>query len=198
MLKLYAAVVAVLVPSALGVFGDAQPDATFRPVAVLAPALASAPASVSADSLDDATIVAIFDAANTADIETASLAAQRGRSKEVRQLGAQFAHDHRAVRQQGHDLAKRLGVTPTPPKNDKSAVEHARVMRLLRSKHGTAFDRAWAQHEVAYHQAVIDAVTHTLLPSIHNPELKAFVEKVAPAFQAHLLAAQQLAAKVAN
>jgi hypothetical protein len=33
---------------------------------------------------------------------------------------------------------------------------------------------------------VIDAVTKTLLPAIQNAELKAFVAKIAPAFQAHL------------
>ena len=29
-----------------------------------------------------------------------------------------LARDHKAVRQQGRDLAKKLGVTPTPPKDD--------------------------------------------------------------------------------
>jgi len=49
-------------------------------------------------SLDDATIVAIFDAANTADIETGSLGAKRGHDKAVREYGAMIAHDHAAVR----------------------------------------------------------------------------------------------------
>src|SRR5687768_5438622 len=66
-------------------------------------------------ALDDPTIVAIFDAANTADMETGELAAQRGSSKAVRDFGAMLLRDHSAVRQQGRDLADRLGVTPTPP-----------------------------------------------------------------------------------
>ncbi len=74
---------------------------------------------VPAKSLDDATIVAIFDAANTADIETGQLAAERGHSKEVREFGAMLVRDHKMVRQTGRDLAKKLGVTPlrlkTPP-----------------------------------------------------------------------------------
>lgn len=48
------------------------------------------------------------------------------------------------------------------------------------------------QHEVAFHKAVIDAVTTTLLPAIKNAEVKDLVVKVAPAFQAHMLAAQSL------
>ncbi|HEU5357756.1 MAG TPA: DUF4142 domain-containing protein [Gemmatimonadales bacterium] len=151
-----------------------------------------APAMQASAALDDATIVAIFDAANTADIETGDLAAKMGHDKRVRALGAQFSHDHATVRQQGRDLAKKLGVTPTPPADDKSAADQAAVMKMLRSKKGAAFDKAYLQHEVAFHAAVIDAVTKTLLPAIQNAELKAFVEKVAPAFQGHLLAAQEL------
>jgi putative membrane protein len=147
-------------------------------------------------ALDDATIVAIFDAANTADIETGDLAAQRGSSKEVREMGAMFARDHRAVRQQGRDLAKKLGVTPTPPKDDQSAKQLAQTMATLRSKQGADFDKAYLEHEVAFHKAVIDAINQTLLPAIKNEEVKALVQKVAPAFQAHMMAAQALDKKL--
>jgi putative membrane protein len=141
---------------------------------------------------DDATIVAIFDAANTADIETGKLAAERGASKEVRDFGAMLARDHEAVRQMGRDLAKKLSVTPTPPKDDQGARDHAAAMKRLRALQGQAFDRAFLQHEIAFHAAVIAAIETTLMPAIDNPELEALVKKVAPAFQAHMLAAGQL------
>ena len=137
-------------------------------------------------------IVAIFDAANTFDVETGQLALQRSHTKAVRELAQQFIHDHQAVRQQGRDLAKKLAVTPTPPKDFALAQQHAEAMKELRSKSGAEFDRAYIAHEITYHQAVLDAVTSTLLPAIKNPELKAFVEKVGPAFQGHLEAAKQL------
>ncbi|MFI5235670.1 MAG: DUF4142 domain-containing protein [Gemmatimonadales bacterium] len=143
-------------------------------------------------ALDDATIVAIFDYANTRDIESSELAAKKGHDKRVRALGNQFAHDHAAVRQQGRDLAKKLGVTPTPPVGDNSHADQAAVMKMLAGKRGAEFDKAYLANEVAFHAAVIDAVTKTLLPAIQNAELKAFVEKIAPAFQGHLLAAQNL------
>lgn len=158
-------------------------------------ALTAAPLTVATaqqQRLDDPTIVAIFDAANTADIETGRLAADRGKSQAVRDFGAMIARDHATVRQQGRDLAKKLGVTPTPPVDNASATAHADAMKQLKSTSGAAFDRAFAAHEVAFHSAVIDAVTKSLLPAIHNGELKALVEKVAPAFQAHLMAAQKL------
>jgi putative membrane protein len=152
-------------------------------------------AQTPAPKLNDATIVAIFDEANTADIETSGLAASRASHADVRDLGRTFVHDHTAVRQQGRDLARKLGVTPTPPKPDTGARDHAAAMRKLRALKGEEFDRAYLAHEVAYHQAVIDAVTKTLVPAISNAELKAFVLQVAPAFQGHLAAAQKLAQK---
>ena len=158
------------------------------------------PSSVNstARALDDATIVAIFDGANTADIETGGLAAERGSTKEVRDFGAMLVRDHKNVREQGRDLAKKLGVTPTPPAGDQSAKDHAAAMKRLRGLHGTEFDHAFLQHEVAFHKGVIDAVTTTLLPAIQNADLKALVVKVAPAFQAHMLAAENLDKKLAS
>jgi putative membrane protein len=109
--------------------------------------------SPGASALDDPTIVAIFDAANTADIETGMLAAERASSKEVRDFGSMLARDHKQVRQQGRDLAAKLGVTPTPPKDDQGAKDH---------------------------------------------ELKTLVVQVAPAFEAHMIAAQNLEKKLAG
>jgi len=145
-----------------------------------------------AAKLDDPTIVAIFDAANTWDIETGALAAKKGTTKEVRDFGAMLERDHSAVRQQGRDLAKKLGVHPTPPKDFAMAKDHAAAMKSLNSKEGKAFDRAFLEHEVAFHKAVIDAVTTTLLPALKNEEARALVTKVAPAFQAHMAGAQNL------
>lgn len=142
--------------------------------------------------LDDPTIVAIFDAANTWDMETSALGEKKGTTKEVRDLATMFVHDHRGVRQQGRDLAKQLGVTPTPPKDFAMAKDHAAAMKKLEGLSGKAFDKAYLENEVAYHKAVIDAVTTTLLPALKNAEVKDLVTKVAPAFKAHQDAAQML------
>ena len=149
-------------------------------------------AAAQAAKLDDPTIIAIFDAANTSDIETGTLAEKKGTTKEVRDFGAMLARDHSAVRQQGRDLAKKLGVHPTPPKDFAMAKDHAAALHTLHSTSGKAFDRAFLEHEVAFHKAVIDAVTTTLLPALKNEEARALVTKVAPAFQAHMAAAQNL------
>ena len=145
-----------------------------------------------ATKLDDPTIVAIFDAANTWDIETGNIAAKKGSSKEVRDFGAMIARDHNMVRQQGRDLAKKLSVTPTAPKDFAMAKDHDDAVKKLNSLSGKEFDKAFLAHEVAFHKAVIDAVNTTLMPSLKNAEVKDLVTKVAPAFKAHEDAAQNL------
>lgn len=160
--------------------------------ATIPPRAAPAPRS----ALDDATIVAIYDAANTADIETGQLGARKATTPEIRDYGAMLATAHTAARQQGRDLAKKLGVTPTPPKDDHSAADQAATLKQLRALSGRAFDRAFLEHEIAYHKAVIAAVQNTLLPAIKNAELRALVVGVAPVFVQHQQAAEQLLARM--
>jgi putative membrane protein len=168
----------------------------------LAAAAAAAPAPAAwaqtpAPGLDDPTIVAIFDAANTWDMQTSEVALKKSRSKEVRRFAAMMIHDHKAVRQLGRDLARKLGVTPTPPGKDFALYQdHVATMRTLRGAKGRAFDKAYIDHEIAYHQAVIDAVTKQLLPATKNAELRALEEKVAPNFVAHLAAAKDVQQKL--
>jgi putative membrane protein len=170
----------------------------FRIALALAAGALVTPGVVTAQALTDVNIVAIFDAANSADIETGRLAVMRGHSKEVRDLGQTFVDAHTSVRQQGRDLAKKLGVVPALPAGDQGAAQHAAAMASLKSKSGAAFDRAFLDHEIAFHQAVIDAVTTTLLPATQNAELKALVERVAPAFVGHLQMAKDLRAKLGD
>lgn len=168
--------------------------------AIVAAVLVSAVPTVGAAQAnrgpDDATIVAIFDAANTADIETGLLAVERGSTEAVRSFGRMLVNDHTQVRKSGRDLAAKLAVTPTPPADNSAARDHAAAIARLRGLSGVAFDRAFLDHEIAFHAAVVQAVTTTLLPAIDNAELKALVEKVAPAFVGHQKAAEAMRAKL--
>jgi putative membrane protein len=148
--------------------------------------------------LDDAAIVAIFDLANTADIESGTLGAQRAQNKEVRDYGTMLAQVHTEVRQKGRDLAKKLGVTPALPADNTMGKDHAAAMARLGKLSGAEFDRAFLAHEEAFHKAVLDAVKGTLLPAIKNQELKHFVASLGPAFEAHRVMAEHLAQKLAT
>lgn len=159
-------------------------------------ALSSSSVTAAPGKLDDATILAIFDQANTADIHTGRLGAKYGNSEEVRALGRMVATDHVAVQQMGRDLAKKLNIIPTPPDNDGSTAEQAKTVSLLQSKVGAEFDKAYLQHEIAFHQSVIDAVKGTLLPAIKNSELRTLLKKVLPGFEHHLAATKAAAVKL--
>jgi putative membrane protein len=65
-------------------------------------------------------------------------------------------------------------------------------MANLKKLKGAAFDKAYVDHEVAYHEAVLDAIDKVLVPSAQNAELKGLIVKVRPAFVAHLDHAKHL------
>jgi putative membrane protein len=163
------------------------PAAAASILAFTAPSPSSAP-----PPLDDATVVGILDATNTLDIQAGQMALQKSQAQAVRDLAQQFIHDHKAVQQQGQDLARRLGLTPKPPEQFVLADQQAKAMAELQTKSGAAFDQAFARNEVTYHQAVLDYIDQTLLPAIQNEDLKAFVEQIGPSFKGHLEAAKQL------
>lgn len=148
------------------------------------------------NALDDATILAIFDQTNTVDIWTGRLGAKYGHSDDVRALGKSVATEHEAVQLMGRDLAKKLGIVPTPPAADSSAKKHADTVALLQSKTGRDFDAAYLRNEVAFHQSVIDAVKKTLLPAIQNAELRELVERILPGFEHHLAETKATADKL--
>ena len=172
------ALTTVSIAAAIVFFAAAWPMTTF--------------AQTAAQKLDDPTIVAIFDAASTYDIETGSIAVTKGHSKAVRDFAAMLVRDHRSVRAQDRNLARSLKVTPMPPHSFALAKAHTAAMASLRKAHGQNFDRVFLQQEVDFHNAVLDAVTTTLLPAIQNAQLKDLVTKVAPAFVAHRDRAQNL------
>ena len=62
----------------------------------------------------------------------------------------------------------------------------------LKKLKGAEFNRAYIDHEVTYHDAVIDAIDKTLIPNANNAELKALLEKSRPAFVEHLDHAKRL------
>ena len=64
----------------------------------------------------------------------------------------------------------------------------------LKTLRAAAFDKAYIDREVAYHQQVIDALDKVLIPGATNGELKALLVKVRPAFVAHLEHAKRLQA----
>ncbi len=152
--------------------------------------------ALAATKLDDATIFAIFDQANTTDVWAGRIAVKRAHSEDVRELGKMVATDHEAVQQSWRDLAKKLGIIPTPPSDDASAERLAKTVALLQSKSGAEFDKAYLKHELVFHQSVIEAIKGTLLPAIKNEQFRTLVTQALPAFEHHLAHTKVVAKKL--
>ena len=143
--------------------------------------------NVSAQAINDAQIAHIVVIANQVDIDAGKLAVSMATDPEVKKFGELMVSDHTGVNKQAVDLATKLKVTPADNATSQSLKAGGeKNVANLKSLKGAAFDKAYVDHEVAYHQAVIDAVDKTLIPGASNAELKALLVKVRPAFVAHL------------
>jgi putative membrane protein len=155
--------------------------------------LATAGAWAQAAGPSDPQIAAIVVTANQVDIDAGKLAKAQAHSQEVKDFAQLMITDHSGVNKSATDLVTKLHVTPEPNATSQSLQQGGEQnLAALKKLHGAAFERAYVDHEVAYHQAVLDAVDGTLIPSAQNAELKALLVKVRPAFVAHLEHAKHL------
>lgn len=161
--------------------------------ALVAAVVLAAPALAQEAKPNDAQIAAIVVTANQVDIDAGKLAEGKSKNKDVQAFAKQMVTDHTAVNKSATDLVTKLKVKPEPNATSadlkKGGDENVANLKKLS---GAAFDKAYVDHEVTYHQAVIDAMDKTLVPSASNEELKALLVKVRPAFVAHLEHAQHL------
>jgi putative membrane protein len=159
--------------------------------------LAASVATASAQAITDAQIAHIVVTANQVDIDAGKLAASKGSNAEVKKFGQQMVTDHTGVNKQASELAAKLKVTPADnPTSQSLKAGGDKNVAALKSLSGAAFDKAYIDNEVAYHQAVLDAVDKTLIPGATNDELKALLVKVRPAFVAHLEHAKMVQASL--
>ena len=156
-------------------------------------------ASVSAQGVNDAQIASIVVTANQVDIDAGKLAESRATNDEVKAFARLMVTDHSAVNKSATDLAGKLKVTPqNNPTSESLKSGGDKNLARLRTLTGTAFDKAYVDQEIAYHQQVIDALDKTLIPGAANAELKALLVKVRPAFVAHLEHAKRLQSSMAT
>jgi len=156
-------------------------------------ALAAAGAWAQAPGPTDPQIAAIVVTANQVDIDAGKLAESKSHSKAVKEFAQRMVTDHSGVNKSATELVEKLHVTPessaTSQSLQKGGDDNLAALKKLK---GSAFDQAYVGHEVAYHQAVLDAMDSTLIPNAKNAELKALLVKVRPAFVAHLEHAKHL------
>jgi putative membrane protein len=154
-------------------------------------------AGLYAQGINDAQIASIMVTANQVDIDAGKLATTQASDPEVKKFAQLMVTDHTGVNKQAVDLATKLKVTPEDNPTSKSLKSGGdENLKNLSGLKGAAFDKAYIDHEVTYHQAVLDAVDKTLIPGAKNEELKALLVKVRPAFVAHIEHAKHLQASL--
>lgn len=153
--------------------------------------------SFSSFALTDPEIAHIVVTANSIDIDAGKLAKTKAHKKEVKDFAQLMITDHSAVNKQATDLAKKLGVTPMDNDTSKSLMAGGdKNMKALKKLNGAQFDKQYVDHEVAYHQSVLDAIDTALLPNAKNEELKSLITKVRPAIASHLEHAKHMQASL--
>ena len=164
---------------------------------VIAGSLLVASAAAHAQGVTDPQIASIVVTANQVDIDAGKLAKSMASNADVKKFADQMITDHTGVNKSAVDLVTKLKVTPednaTSQSIKKGGDENIANLKTLK---GAAFDKAYIDHEVAYHQQVLDAIDKTLIPSATNAELKALLVKVRPAFVAHLEHAKHVQSSV--
>ena len=156
-------------------------------------------APASPQGVSDAEIASIVVTANQVDIDAGKLAVSRATRTDVRTFAQLMITDHTGVNKAASELVTRLKVTPQDNPTSQSLKSGGdKNLAHLKSLKAMAFDRAYIDHEVVYHQQVIDALDKTLIPGATNQELKALLIKVRPAFVAHLEHAKQLQPSIAK
>ena len=159
---------------------------------------AQAPAPAPAPDLSDPEVAHVAVTANSIDIDMAKLVPSHTTNAAVRQFATTMITDHSAVNAQAAALATKLGVTPKDNAVSESLQTGATSARAsLEPLHGAAFDRAYMDREVGYHQAVLDAIDKLLVPTTENAELRKLLVDVRPAIATHLEHAKHLRSQLA-
>ena len=143
--------------------------------------------------LSDAEVAHVAVVANQIDIAYADIANEKSKDADILKFAQTMKNDHNAVINQASALVKKLSVTPKENSvSQKLLADAEQTKKRLRAKSGKAFNKAYIDNEVAYHQAVIDAVEGLLIPEAENAELKSLLQSVVPALKTHLEHAQMV------
>jgi putative membrane protein len=173
----------------------------YRPLALTLTLLALAPAALAGQAappdLSDPEVAHVAVTANSIDIAAGKVALARTHDSEVRNFASMMVRDHTGVNEKAAALAKKLGVTPKDNAVSQSLEAGAKDAKAkLDPLKGADFDRAYIAREIAFHQAVLDALDQTLIPTTENAELKALLTQVRPAIEAHLAYAKKIGEQV--
>ncbi len=150
------------------------------------------------DAMNDLEIAHTAYTAGQLDIRYAHLALAVSENEAVRAFASTMIRDHSAVNDAAGALIAKLDVTPQD--NDLSralvagaADKRAEFMQLS----GNAFDCAYAQNELGYHQIVNKTVEESFIPAVTVEPLRDLLADALKTFKAHEKHAEMMVASLA-
>jgi putative membrane protein len=153
-------------------------------------------AAVAADAPTDPQIAHIAYTAGQIDIAAAEQAIAKSKTQEIIDFAKQMEADHKAVNDQALALVKKLNVTPEDNPTSQALSKAAKdKLAELDKLDGAAFDKAYIDNEVAFHQTVNTALSTVLIPAAQNAELKALLQTGLTLFTEHQHHAEMVAEK---
>ena len=156
-------------------------------VSMLALALQATPsAAQSPAELNDLQIAHVAYVADNIDIRYAHLALAISSNPAIHEFARTMIRDHTAVNEQALELLKKLNAQPQDNFLSKQLTANSeKLVDEMSQLRGTAFDKRYAENELAYHKAVNDLVGNAFIPNIENAEVKSLFEAGLKIFKAH-------------
>lgn len=150
---------------------------------LFSPSLASA---ASPAELNDLEIAHVAYTADNIDIQYAHMALAISNNKAIHAFAKTMIRDHTAVNDQALALLKKLGAQPQDNFLSQTLQKNARtIIDDLSKLRGEAFDKRYAENELAYHKAVNELVEFSFIPNIENAEVKALFKAGLEIFKVH-------------
>jgi putative membrane protein len=167
------------------------------PGAVPAPADSNAATPAPPATMNDANILALEQAADSAEVTVASYVRLHTKNPAVKDYAQLLVRDHAKGISKVEQTAKTANIAMQVPAGDTTMQATANTLDRLKSLSGADLDTAFVNHEIADHQHDI-AETKELITSAQNPEVKSLLEKSASELQEHLDKAQALSQKLSG
>ncbi|WP_339106731.1 DUF4142 domain-containing protein [Roseovarius rhodophyticola] len=137
-------------------------------------------------NMSDTEFAHIAYTADNIDIRYAHLALALSDNPEIKKFAKTMISDHEAVNEAALELLAKLGATAQDNAVSQALNERAdNIINEFSQLRGAAFDKAYAENELAYHQEVNALVEGTMIPNIDNAEVKALFEQGLKIFKAH-------------
>ena len=144
----------------------------------------------------NAELVGFINTYNDAEIEIGGVARTKATDPAVRQFAQRIVNEHRALKTEATNTARRLSITPVMPAADEGVPgDHREGMRDLNGKaRGNEFDEAFLEHEIKMHKTVLDEIEDALERK-KNEEIRSLLERARDGVRGHLVTAEELEKK---